>query len=62
MIALWMGDLTLRTTLARRQLTLRGQPALIRTIERWLPLARYANVRPAAEALAIEQRTGAKRR
>lgn len=62
MIALWMGDLTLRATLARRQLTLRGQPALIRTIERWLPLARYANIRPAPEASAAVHGSGAKRR
>ncbi len=46
LIALWMGDLTLHASLARRQLTLRGRPALIRTIEQWLPLARYANIRP----------------
>jgi hypothetical protein len=52
MIALWMGDLSLQATLARRQLTLRGQPVLIRTIERWLPLARYAIIRPATEATA----------
>ena len=46
LIALWMGDIPLRTALAHRQLTLLGQPMLIRAIEQWLPLARYANVRP----------------
>jgi len=45
---MWMGDITLHTALARQRLTLKGLPQLIRTIEKWLPLASYANVRPAA--------------
>jgi DNA-binding HxlR family transcriptional regulator len=53
LISLWMGEISLRTALARRQLTLRGQPLLIRTIEQWLPLARHANIQPAEEALPL---------
>lgn len=45
---MWMGDITLHTALARQRLMLKGRPQLIRTIEQWLPLASYANVRPAA--------------
>ncbi len=39
---IWLGDMTLQTALVRRQLVLKGQPLLIRTIEHWLPLARNA--------------------
>ena len=46
LIELWMGDMRLHDALARRRLMLKGRPMLIRTIEQWLPLARYANVRP----------------
>ena len=52
LIRLWMGDITLHSALTRRQLTLRGRPLLIRAIEQWLPLARYANVRPTDPAVA----------
>lgn len=45
---MWMGDVTLRTALAQQRLMLKGRPLLIRSIEQWLPLASYANVRPAA--------------
>lgn len=51
LIELWMGDLTLHTALARRRLTLKGRPLMIRAIEQWLPLARYANIRPTPESL-----------
>ncbi len=44
---MWLGDITLRTALARQKLMLKGRPLLIRAIEEWLPLANYANVRPA---------------
>ena len=44
---MWLGDLTLRTALAQRNLMLRGRPILIRAIENWLPMANYSNVRPA---------------
>lgn len=44
---MWLGDITLRTALAQRRLMLKGRPLLIRAIEDWLPLADYANVRPA---------------
>jgi DNA-binding HxlR family transcriptional regulator len=47
---LWLGDLTLRTALAQRRLMLKGWPLLIRSIEDWLPLAHYANIRPASLA------------
>jgi len=45
--AMWLGDVTLRTALAQQRLMLKGRPLLIRAIEDWLPLADYANVRPA---------------
>ncbi|MEP5764344.1 MAG: helix-turn-helix domain-containing protein [Halieaceae bacterium] len=45
---LWLGDTTLHQALAQRRLTLKGRPILIRAIEQWLPLASYANVRPAS--------------
>ncbi len=45
---MWLGDVTLRTALAQQRLTLKGRPIIIRAIEDWLPLAAYANVRPAA--------------
>jgi DNA-binding HxlR family transcriptional regulator len=44
---IWLGDITLRTALAQQRLMLKGRPLLIRAIEDWLPLADYANVRPA---------------
>jgi DNA-binding HxlR family transcriptional regulator len=47
---MWLGDVTLRTALARQKLTLKGKPLLIRNIEDWLPMAHYANVRPASVA------------
>ena len=47
MTAMWLGDVTLRTALARQRLMLKGKPLLIRCIEDWWPLADYANVRPA---------------
>jgi DNA-binding HxlR family transcriptional regulator len=45
--AMWLGDTTLRTALAQQRLMLKGWPLLIRSIEEWLPMANYANVRPA---------------
>jgi DNA-binding HxlR family transcriptional regulator len=48
MTELWMGDINLRSALARRRLLLRGRPLLIRAIEQWLPSARYANLRSAS--------------
>ncbi len=47
MTELWLGDLTLNGALAQQRLKLRGRPLLIRAIEQWLPMANYANVRPA---------------
>jgi DNA-binding HxlR family transcriptional regulator len=44
---MWLGDVTLRTALAQQRLMLKGRPLLIRSIEDWLPMANYANVRPA---------------
>jgi DNA-binding HxlR family transcriptional regulator len=44
---MWLGDVTLRAALAQQRLMLKGWPLLIRSIEQWLPLANYANVRPA---------------
>lgn len=48
MTRLWLGDITLRHALAQQRLRLKGRPILIRAIEQWLPLANYANIRPAA--------------
>ena len=45
---LWLGDLSLRHALSQQRLHLKGRPILIRAIEQWLPLANYANIRPAA--------------
>jgi DNA-binding HxlR family transcriptional regulator len=45
--AMWLGDVSLRSALAQQRLMLKGRPLLIRSIEQWLPLANYANVRPA---------------
>lgn len=45
--AMWLGDTTLRAALAQQRLMLKGWPLLIRSIEEWLPMANYANVRPA---------------
>ncbi|MEE4193353.1 MAG: helix-turn-helix domain-containing protein, partial [Halieaceae bacterium] len=55
---IWLGDITLHTALVRRQLTLQGMPLLIRSIERWLPLARNAvfserNLNPSAENVRL---------
>jgi DNA-binding HxlR family transcriptional regulator len=47
---MWLGDVTLRTALAQQKLMLKGKPLLIRCIEDWLPLAQFANIRPASLA------------
>ncbi len=44
LIEMWLGDLPLQDALVQRQLVLKGRPVLIRAIEQWLPLARYATV------------------
>ncbi|MEM0952766.1 MAG: helix-turn-helix domain-containing protein [Pseudomonadota bacterium] len=42
LIELWLGELPLQDALVLRRLVLKGRPILIRAIEQWLPLARYA--------------------
>jgi len=42
---LWLGDLPLQQALVQRRLVLKGKPILIRAIEQWLPLARFAAYR-----------------
>lgn len=44
LIEMWLGDLRLQDALVQRHLVLKGRPVLIRAIEQWLPLARYATV------------------
>ena len=45
---LWLGDISVHHALVQQRLHLKGRPILIRAIEQWLPLANYANIRPAS--------------
>ena len=61
---LWLGDISLQQALVSRQLVLKGRPLLIRAIEQWLPLARYASYNrspsSADRAHAAAERTASK--
>lgn len=53
MVEIWSGDLEIRTAQRQGRLQLSGEPAMLRTIPRWLRRGALAHVRPAAQQLRV---------
>ena len=46
LVEVWMGDVDIRAAIRSKDIQLSGAPYLVRSVTRWFPRSRYADVRP----------------